>query len=96
MKIVNKSKKSELITRDMHGFRERFESLRRLKLKLTEEFDDLVPSQVEFSVGYFSGKQSKKHWLIGDDDLVQMYETMKKKSSIFLCSLIPRPHLFLI
>ena len=49
--------------------------LRRLKLKLLEELDDLVQSQVEFDVGYFSGKQSKKHWLIGDDNLVQMYET---------------------
>ena len=84
MKIINKSKKSEFITCDMHGFDGRFESLRRLKLKLMEEFDDLVPSQVEFEVGYFSGKQSKKHWLIGDDDLVQMYETVKNKSSIFL------------
>ena len=46
-----------------------------LKLKLLEELDDLVQSQVEFDVGYFSGKQSKKHWLIGDDNLVQMYET---------------------
>ena len=35
--------------------------LRMLKLKLMEELDDSVHNQVEFDVGYFSGKQSKKH-----------------------------------
>ena len=39
-----------------------------------DEFDGLVPSSLEFQVGYFSGKQSKKHWLICDDDLKDMYD----------------------
>ena len=43
-----------------------------------EEFEGLVPETVEFEIGYFSGKQSKKQWLIGDEDIVQMYETLKK------------------
>ena len=42
-----------------------------------EEFEGLVAETVEFEIGYFSGKQSKKQWLIGDKDIVQMYETLK-------------------
>ena len=78
MKIINISKKSDFITRDMRSFSGRFESVRGLKLKLMEEFDTLVPSSLVFDVGYFSGKQSKKQWLIEETDLLEMYDNMKK------------------
>ena len=50
-----------------------------------EEFEGLVPETVEFEIGYFSGKQSKKQWLIGDEDIVQMYETLKKHNILLWC-----------
>ena len=50
-----------------------------------EEFEGLVPETVEFEIGYFSGKQSKKQWLIGDEDIVQMYETLKKPNILLWC-----------
>ena len=84
MKIINKSKKSDFITRDMRSFSGRFESVRGLKLKLMEEFDTLVPSSLEFDVGYFSGKQSKKQWLIKETDLLEMYDNMKKSKCVLL------------
>ncbi len=34
-----------------------------------EELDTLVPSTMDFHVGYFIVKQSKKHWLIEHGDL---------------------------
>ena len=49
-----------------------------------EEFDNLVPSTTDFQVGYFSGKQSKKHWLIEDGDLKEMYDMASVKKNVFL------------
>ena len=49
-----------------------------------EEFDTLVPNSMDFDVGYFSGKQSKKQWLIEDNDLKEMYDSMKKNQSVLL------------
>ena len=68
----------------MRSFSGRFESVRGLKLKLMEEFDTLVPSSLEFDVGYFSGKQSKKQWLIEETDLMEMYDNMKKSKCVLL------------
>ncbi len=58
--------------------------MRVVKLKIMEELDNLVPSTMDFHVGYFSGKQSKKHWLIEDGDLKEMYEMANVKKSVFL------------
>ena len=67
----------------MRSFSGRFESIRSIKLKLLEEFDTLVPKSMDFDVGYFSGKQSKKHWLIEENDLTEMYVNVKKNQSVF-------------
>ena len=61
VKLINKSKKSDFITRDLCNFSGKFESIRSVKLKLMEEFDTLVPSSTDFNVGYFS-KWCKKIW----------------------------------
>ena len=68
----------------MRSFSGRFESVRSIKLKLMEEFDTLVPNSMDFDVGYFSGKRSKKQWLIEDNDLKEMYDSMKKNQSVLL------------
>ena len=46
--------------------------------------DLLVPSTLDFQVGYFSGKQSKKNWLIDESDLRDMYDANESRKSIFL------------
>ena len=84
VKIINKSKKSDFITRDLRSFSGKFESIRSVKLKLMEEFDTLVPSSTDFNVGYFSGKQNKKQWLMDAGDLTEMYDGIKKSGSVLL------------
>ena len=47
--------------------------------------DTLVPPTLDFQLGYFSGKQCKKHWLIEDGDLKEMYAKDSKKSIFLWC-----------
>ena len=42
-------------------------------MKLIEEFGDQVPSQLDFSVGYYDGNQQAKTWLVTKDDLDALY-----------------------
>ena len=84
VKIINKGKKSEFVTRDLKTFTGVFLSIKALKLKIIEEMDSLVPSTLDFQVGYFSGKQSKKNWLIDESDLKDMYDANESRKSIFL------------
>ena len=44
-----------------------------MKVKIMEEFGELVPPNITFSIGYF-GHQSVKHWLCTTDDLNAMYK----------------------
>ena len=60
-----------------------FGTIKALKLKLMEEMDTLVPPSLDFQLGYFSGKQSKKHSLIEEGDLKGMY-AKDSRTSIFL------------
>ena len=41
----------------------------------------MVPSSTDFNVGYFSGKQNKKQWLIDAGDLT---DGIKKSGSVWL------------
>ena len=68
----------------MCGFSGRFESIRSINLKLMEEFDS-VPNSMDFDIGYYSGKQNKKHWLIEENNLKEMYDNMKKVSVLLWC-----------
>jgi hypothetical protein len=51
-----------------------------LKAKLMEEFDKQVPSTLNFSVGYFEGRQSTKKWLVSTEDLHAMYFSFQLSS----------------
>ena len=85
VKIINKNKRSEFVTRELKTFTGVFETIKALKLKLMEEMDTLVPPTLDFQLGYFSGKQSKKHWLIEEGDLKEMYAKDSKKSIFLWC-----------
>ena len=52
----NKSRRSEFVTRELKMFTGVFGTIKALKLKLMEEMDTLVPSCLDFQLGYFSGK----------------------------------------
>ena len=81
VKIINKSKRSEFVTRELKTFTGIVETVKTLKFKLMKELDTLVLSTLNFQVGYFSVKQSKKYWLIEDSDLKEMYKD--SRNSIF-------------
>lgn len=57
--------------RNLHCFYGRFESLTLMKVKIIEEFKELIPEKLDFPVGYFIGKQSTKYWI---EDLNAMYK----------------------
>ena len=52
----------------------KFESVTQIKMKLIEEFGDQVPSQLDFSVGYYDGSQQAKTWLVTRNDLDALYK----------------------
>ena len=84
VKII-KNKRSKFVARELKIFTGVFGTIKALKLKLMEEMDTLVPPTLDFQLGYFSGKQSKKHWLIEEGDLKEMYAKDSKKSIFLWC-----------
>ena len=70
VKIINPTKKSDVIVRELHHFQTKFESVSALRLKLHDDFGEHVPSTTNFNVGgYFEGQQRLKVWLVTADDL---------------------------
>ena len=49
-----------------------------------EKLGDNLPETINFSVGYFEGKQSKKRWLCCQEDLEAMYKNYKNSDKITL------------
>ena len=78
-------KRSDFQTRQIHNFNTKLGSIAELRLKLIEEFGESVPPTTDFQVGYFHGKQSAKHWMVTNDDLTLMYESIgTKKHEVLL------------
>ena len=75
VKIINPNNKTDFIITKMHSFHRKFKSIGMMKLKLMEEFGEQVTETLEFHVGYFSGKQCTKYWLMCQDDLDVMYRS---------------------
>ena len=73
IKIINPQKKSDVIVRQLHDTKCRFESVVVLRAKLIEEVGDQVPNTITFDVGYYGGQQHSKIWLCSDKDLDTMY-----------------------
>ena len=76
IKIINPSKKTTFVIRDLHRFHGKFDSIISMKVKIIEEFKELVPQTLEFHVGYFLGKQSTKYWIMCEEDLNAMYKSL--------------------
>ena len=69
MKIINPSRKSDVIVRQLHDYYSRFESVVGIRAKLIERFKDQVPNSISFDVGYFEGQQHSKVWLCSKENL---------------------------
>ena len=47
-------------------------------MKLMDEFGPLLPPTTDFQIGYFSGRQSTKYWLMCQEDLDNMNKCVEK------------------
>ena len=83
-KIYDLVKRSKFSVRHMHNVRHTFKSVAALRSALWHKFDELVPEEGEFSVGYFEGKNHAKKWLVSNQDLEAMYTHYDGKDCISL------------
>ena len=90
LKIINSKKKSDFIIRDIHRFHGVFTSILDLKEKIMDEFGNDVPATTNFNVGYFSGRQSAKRWIMTREDLDLMYKN--KKDILLWCDACKQPN----
>jgi len=85
VKVINPTKKSDIIVRQLHNFYVKFTSVNALRVKLIEQFQEQVPDTLKFSVGYFDGRHQMS--LVSCDDLHGMYSKYKFGGEIVLwCS----------
>ena len=76
---MNYARKNNSMIWEMRHFHGRFTSVMDARVRILEEFEDVVPpNRASFSVGSFSGKQSTKYWLCTRDDLIAMYGNLKR------------------
>ena len=57
----------------MRNFQGSFNSVTDMKVRIMKEFREQVPQSITFSIGYFEGRQSAKHWIYTEEDLTAMY-----------------------
>ena len=62
-----------MIVQYLHNYTSRLESAVALCMKLPEEFKDVVPDLLTFSVGNFEGQNHSKIWLVTREDFWTMY-----------------------
>lgn len=73
IKIINPSKKSDVVVRHLHDCYTRFESSVTLHAMLIERFGKQV-TLISLDVGYYEGSQHSKIWLYSASDLEAMYQ----------------------
>ncbi len=80
VKIINPSKKTEVMVRDIHKFSSKFESVSAIRTTLIDEFESHLPNSDEFNIGYFDGQT--KIWLVTTEDVKSMYNKYSKGGQI--------------
>lgn len=81
MRVTNPS---QFVSRQLHYFDGKFDSITAIKVHLMETLRDQVPKTINYNLGYFEGRQSKKRWLFSQDDLSAMYQCFKDGGEITL------------
>ena len=67
--VLTPVKRKKAITRQLHDFKGKFESVSQLKTQIDTELGDELPNS-SVDVGYFDGRQSAKVWLVSAKDLL--------------------------
>ena len=84
MKIYNPARRSKFVVRHLHNVSHKFESVSALRSALYHEFEEVIPEEGEYNIGYFEGKQQAKKWLVCKQDLEAMYQHYFEKPCISL------------
>lgn len=84
VKILNPVKRKKAVTRQLHDFKGKFETVEQLKEQIIKELSDELPGHPVIDVGYFEGRQSLKVWIVSLKDLHSLYSKTKSGSEIFL------------
>ena len=84
VKIINPTRKSDVIVRHLNDCSMKFESITALRVKLIKSVRENVPNIIDFNVGYFEGSQQAKVWLVVPDDLKTMYQKYPQGGAINL------------
>ena len=80
VKVINENKKQSTITRLKYS--DRFSSM----TELTKSIANIIPEKI-IEVGYIEpghGMKGKKHWMVRDDDLEELYECYGESRDIRL------------
>ena len=91
VKIIPPTRKREAVTRELRLFTGKVFPLIGLKVKLMEQFENLIPTTTKFNVGYFAGRQSENRWICDKDDLEAMYSSssLSGKDIVLWCDGCP-------
>ena len=84
VKIINPTRKSDVIVRQLNDCSVKFESVTALRVKLIESFGDSILNTIDFNVEYFDGSQQAKIWLVVPDDFKTMYQKYPQGGAINL------------
>ncbi len=84
VKVINPSKKTDVIVRQLNRLSSKFASVTNFRMKIMEEFGECVPNTLNFTVGYFDGSQQAKIWLVTSDDLQTMYKKYPRGGNVSL------------
>lgn len=69
----------------MRQFNGHFKCIIDLKVRLLDEFKEQVPPTTDFSIGYFTGRTTTKHWIYTEEDLHMMYVNCPTPEIMLLC-----------
>ena len=72
------------ITRQLHNFKDKFESVPQMKAHVITGLKDELPQDPSLDIGYFEGRQSSKVWLVSAKNLDSMYRKAKNGSELLL------------
>ena len=70
-------RRKKAVTRNLHDFSGKFESVSQLKDHIVNELQDELPNDPIIDLGYFEKSQSLKVWVVSRKDLKLMYDRAK-------------------
>ena len=74
-KIINPTRRSKFVVRQLYHFSGRFKSVHEMHSVLCAKLDEALPDEdSDYSIGYFEGCHQTKRWIVNTEDLGVMYQ----------------------